>query len=341
MGEAGQSGAADALENLAEVDAEEGQYAAARPRFEQALAINRDLGRILRVSHTLTMLGSLAMRTGNYEEAATRLEQAVAHCRALDDPSLIAQALAACGELAVRRGQYPRAVTLLQESLDIRRKLGEAWGTAITLGSLGWVALRQRNFSRMRELLGESLSMRLEIGDASGSAWCLERLAEAAMLEVEAAAAARRRDNFKHAARMFGTAATVRARLNAAMDEVDQPAHEGHLAALRASLGADDFSAEWAAGAAMPLVQAVDEALTEPTGSPAKESLGGLTVRERQVAALIAQGLSNRKIAETMVVSVKTIETYVTRILSKLDFDSRVQIATWAVENGLSSPGKD
>jgi DNA-binding NarL/FixJ family response regulator len=42
-----------------------------------------------------------------------------------------------------------------------------------------------------------------------------------------------------------------------------------------------------------------------------------------------------------MVVSVKTIETYVTRILSKLDFDSRVQIATWAVEKGLAAPGID
>jgi len=36
-----------------------------------------------------------------------------------------------------------------------------------------------------------------------------------------------------------------------------------------------------------------------------------------------------------MTVGVKTVETYVTRILNKLNFDSRVQIATWAVEKGL------
>ena len=59
-------------------------------------------------------------------------------------------------------------------------------------------------------------------------------------------------------------------------------------------------------------------------------------MREREVAVLIAQGKSNREIAETMTVGVKTVETYVTRILNKLGFDSRVQVATWALERGLT-----
>jgi len=71
-----------------------------------------------------------------------------------------------------------------------------------------------------------------------------------------------------------------------------------------------------------------------------KEKFGGLSVREREVAALIAQGKSNREIAEALVVGVRTVETYVTRILNKLGFDSRVQIATWAVEKGLVSTNK-
>jgi DNA-binding NarL/FixJ family response regulator len=62
---------------------------------------------------------------------------------------------------------------------------------------------------------------------------------------------------------------------------------------------------------------------------------GGLTERERETAGLIAQGLSNREIAAAMTVGVKTVETYVSRILNKLDYTSRVQIATWAMEKGL------
>src|SRR6266536_1565074 len=67
----------------------------------------------------------------------------------------------------------------------------------------------------------------------------------------------------------------------------------------------------------------------------AREAFGGLTEREREVAALIAQGKSNREIADKLVVSYRTVETHVGTILSKLAFSSRAQIAVWAVEIGL------
>jgi DNA-binding CsgD family transcriptional regulator/Flp pilus assembly protein TadD len=67
----------------------------------------------------------------------------------------------------------------------------------------------------------------------------------------------------------------------------------------------------------------------------AKEAFGGLTEREREVAAFIAQGKSNREIADELVVSYRTVETHVGTILSKLAFTSRAQIAVWAVEIGI------
>jgi predicted ATPase/DNA-binding CsgD family transcriptional regulator len=66
------------------------------------------------------------------------------------------------------------------------------------------------------------------------------------------------------------------------------------------------------------------------------EQFGGLTQREREVAALLAQGKSNREIADILVVHYRTIETHVSNILSKLGFTSRAQIAVWAREKGLS-----
>lgn len=65
------------------------------------------------------------------------------------------------------------------------------------------------------------------------------------------------------------------------------------------------------------------------------ERFGGLTERERAVAALIAQGKTNREMAHTLVVSPRTVETHVSTILSKLGVASRSQIAVWAVEVGL------
>ncbi len=67
-----------------------------------------------------------------------------------------------------------------------------------------------------------------------------------------------------------------------------------------------------------------------------KKTFEGLTQREREVAALIARGKSNREIADSLVVAPRTIETHISSILSKLGFTSRTQIAVWAAEKGLS-----
>ncbi len=67
----------------------------------------------------------------------------------------------------------------------------------------------------------------------------------------------------------------------------------------------------------------------------AKKAFGGLTEREREVAALIAQGKANREIAEILVVNYRTIEKHIENMLSKLGFASRAQIAVWAAEKGL------
>jgi DNA-binding NarL/FixJ family response regulator len=61
-----------------------------------------------------------------------------------------------------------------------------------------------------------------------------------------------------------------------------------------------------------------------------------LTAREREVAALIAQGKTNRTIAEQFILSERTVEGHVTNILTKLGCTTRTQIATWAVEKGLA-----
>jgi DNA-binding CsgD family transcriptional regulator/sugar lactone lactonase YvrE len=61
----------------------------------------------------------------------------------------------------------------------------------------------------------------------------------------------------------------------------------------------------------------------------------GLTPREREVAALVAQGLTNREIAERLVVSERTAEGHVEQIRNKLRFNNRAQVAAWATANGL------
>jgi DNA-binding CsgD family transcriptional regulator len=70
----------------------------------------------------------------------------------------------------------------------------------------------------------------------------------------------------------------------------------------------------------------------------AKQQSGGLTAREREIAQLVGEGKSNQEIADALFVGVRTVEAHITRILNKLDFTSRVQIATWVIERRLA-PG--
>src|SRR5207244_8643658 len=86
---------------------------------------------------------------------------------------------------------------------------------------------------------------------------------------------------------------------------------------------------EQAAHATLPKEKAVS-----PRRATASQ-YGGLTEREREVAALIGQGKTNAEIAELLVVSKRTVETYVSSVLSKLGFTSRSQIALWTRDKGL------
>jgi len=56
-----------------------------------------------------------------------------------------------------------------------------------------------------------------------------------------------------------------------------------------------------------------------------------LTPREFETARLIAGGLSNKEIAKAMVISRRTVESYVEHILAKLDFANRTQVAAWII----------
>jgi DNA-binding NarL/FixJ family response regulator len=71
-------------------------------------------------------------------------------------------------------------------------------------------------------------------------------------------------------------------------------------------------------------------------GAVVERRAGPLSKREQEVAMLVALGLSNRQIAEELVIAEPTAERHVANILNKLGYHSRVQIAAWAVEQGLA-----
>lgn len=75
----------------------------------------------------------------------------------------------------------------------------------------------------------------------------------------------------------------------------------------------------------------------EPKAVTLPEEMLDLTEREREVLALIAQGLTNREIAGKMVISEKTVKTHVSNLLDKLNLEDRTRAAIWALKHGLGA----
>jgi DNA-binding NarL/FixJ family response regulator len=116
---------------------------------------------------------------------------------------------------------------------------------------------------------------------------------------------------------------------------------------VAAQLGDEAFNRAWAAGQDLSLELAIELALTpghltvagSPTADSTPQPLAGerspLTRRENEVAVLVGSGLTNRQIAEHLVVSERTVATHIGHILEKLGFSSRLQIGLWAAQQGL------
>ncbi|CAI7975124.1 HTH luxR-type domain-containing protein [Frankia sp. Hr75.2] len=112
----------------------------------------------------------------------------------------------------------------------------------------------------------------------------------------------------------------------------------------RKALGRRSFDAAWTQGAALSSEDACARATkgsysASPAGAAKRDPGCRLTKRERQVADLVARGLSNKEIAATLVISPRTAETHVQQILNKLGFTSRSRIAAWIADQPAGATG--
>ncbi len=144
----------------------------------------------------------------------------------------------------------------------------------------------------------------------------------------------------ERATRLLGAAESMREATGSALPPPVEEAYDQNLSALRSLLGEETFTALWTEGKAMGFEEAVEFALTEEERLPPDEPSLTLTQREQEIAGLIARGLTNRRIAQELTLSERTVDTHVGKILKKLGVSSREQVASRLAEQQPLAPDR-
>ncbi|HLW59489.1 MAG TPA: tetratricopeptide repeat protein [bacterium] len=329
-------GTAYALHHLAHVLEGQGDFARATEMFEESVAHFRAARDTWGIGWSLMCAGDGALLQGDDGRAMKLLQESLSLCREAGSTHTLSYLLDSLGTIARRRGDYDKATALLDEALEMAQQVGDKYHITTLLCGLADVASAKGHVGRAMRLYRECITLRQEVGDKPRLAVPLYGLARLASSQKD----------YQRAAKLFGAAEAslgphlIRWRLDPADDERQK-------AAARVALGEELFESHWAEGRRMGLDAAIEYAVgaekTQSLRSPGHLKMestrrGVLAPREREVVALIAEGKTNRVIAAHLSITEGTAEAHVQHILNKLGFNSRAQIAAWAVEHGLRIP---
>ncbi|KPV50026.1 hypothetical protein SE17_29340 [Kouleothrix aurantiaca] len=317
-----------------------GSAARAFGDYEQAYALAERCAELYRdepspflyLGMTLLVQGGLAIELGLYAAARAALDRSLVLARAAGDAFRTAHTINTLGDLHRCEGQYAAAQAMYQQSIELFRDVGAGRDLAAPLLNLGHACLHLGEFARARDFFGESLAIMEGNSERSwpGQPAVVECLLGFAALAIASGAA----DAGTRLLAAVGTLGMQHAKFSWAATRTE---YEYYFALARAQLSESEFQAAQSAGRAFSLKQAIEHAryvaLRTPTSPAAPETSGALTVREREVVALIAQGRSNSEIAETLVLSKRTVEKHIANILAKLGFTNRAEIVRWALDH--------
>jgi DNA-binding CsgD family transcriptional regulator len=260
--------------------------------------------------------GTLENFSGRPAEAAREFELSIQVARenGLPDEALLAQFQLTAALSHLRQAGAARHAS---ETLAYAEKINDNWMRAHAQWALALAAFVEDDLDAADRFARQGLVDERGFDDPVGECLMLEIVS---WVEAERGAAER-------AATLLG-ATDARWRSIGSSIWAFGPHLGGHhdhcVDALRHLLGDKGYERFFARGGDLGPVEAVALALQE---TPVVT--GGLSAREHEVAMRIHRGMSNRDIAEELVLSVRTVDTHVQRILGKLGFTSRAQIAAW------------
>ncbi|SEB64274.1 protein kinase domain-containing protein [Rhodococcus koreensis] len=272
--------------------------------------------------------GLLALFSGALTDACLRLEKALELFSRLGDHALQIGILDELGLAYEQLGRWDKAIACHSQLLVTTEALGDSVYRSYALRAMAVAVWKQGDRARSLRLLEQALQLTRQVDDPLTAALCLEAMAWVAGEDRDP----------KGAVVLMGAAESLRESVGSSKVLFThlREFHDDCIRATRQALGMHGFDAAYQEGKSLDFAGAASYALDEGVpGTPPVAAAGPsaqLTKREREVAALVAEGLTNRAIATRLVISPRTAQGHVEHVLAKLGFTSRAQIAAWVVD---------
>ncbi|WP_093261429.1 LuxR C-terminal-related transcriptional regulator [Saccharopolyspora shandongensis] len=309
-----------------------GDVETVQPTLEQATVLAAQRGEETEKAHLALVRGMAAFAQNDSPRAAVLVEDALGQFRKHEISVGELFALFGLG-LIKGLGEDPETgLGVLAEGTRLSGGRGELYWHSYLLWASAQVEARRGDLERAEAAAKEALNLQRKLDNRLGIAFSIDTLAWIAQQQ----------GRHDRAARLFGAASAVWDAVRAAPGFWARFAtdHDEHEAQARTALGESAFQDAFDRGRQLSLAHTVDFALevkrharprTEDNVHPMP-----LTRREQQIAELVAQGNTNKEIAESLVIAQRTVEGHVQNILTKLDFSSRAQIGGWVAAQKAS-----
>ncbi|AUA08846.1 Putative HTH-type transcriptional regulator [Streptomyces malaysiensis subsp. malaysiensis] len=318
-----------ALEAAAALARREGEDAAAARQADEAVALERERGGgTARLGRLLLLRGTIRQLADEREASRADLTGALNIGLRLSHNMLTALSLGQIARQQMENGELGSAEQTIRRVLPALRRHAAPFRLRSVLVTAGALALEKDDLTLAEAHFTEVLCVRP--AHPSDTAAAIEGLALVAT----------RARRFDRGLRLLGAAERIRDNAGRDTEWWRRRVHEARETALRAMPPAR--AEAWLdSGQGLPEHQAISLALGDDgPGTHHKRPAHPLSRRERDVAELVVEGLTNRQIAARMHVSVRTVETHIRHIRTTLGLRSRAHIAAWVAQRQPKPPAR-
>ena len=297
-----------------------GDLAEAVRLSEEALRLARSQRNPKWVVRALTEAAQARMKTEEFALAFQYVTEAIETARRLSEPMSLWEALHRASTVELLHGSADRARTLALEALELARRPGaDPVQLELTLYDAAWSAVATGHLAEVPGYVEETFDLCMKHGDEYGVAMSLNVMA------ITAAAAG----DARRALRLGAAGARQWERGLGVPDPAEQRMLDEFLGRARDRLGAEDADRAWEEGWSMSSEHAVALALQRDTHTRPERAL---TAREVEIAELVAEGLTDREIADKLVLSERTVDAHLDNVRNKLGLRKRGQITAWVTD---------